>query len=236
MGQVRQAPSKSQVNKAGRYLRRLVVGDAGMDPADLGAALDILEAWRSAHTTPLATANMGLRSMVRTEGCRVEVSQRLKRIPTIVNKLGREPTMALGNMGDIGGCRAVLDSLDELRLVEARVRDRRPPVQHHDYVTEPRDTGYRAVHLIVDYSGRRIEIQLRTRVMHEWAYTVERLTGKLGHDLKGGHGPPAVVNWFRAVSEAMALEERGQPVSGTLLDRIVMLRDEAEPHLRGGRP
>ncbi len=236
MGQTGQPPSKSQVNKAGRYLRRLVGGDLRVDPAELSTALDVLEAWRSAHTVPMASANMGLRSMVKTEGCRVEVSQRLKRIPTIVNKLSREPTMALGNMADIGGCRAVLDSLDELRRVEARVRHNRPPVQHHDYVTTPRETGYRALHLIVIYSDRRIEIQLRTRVMHEWAYTVERYAGRLGQDIKGGHGPAAVVNWFQAVSEAMALEEQGDTVGGTMVDNIVMLRGKAQPYLMGGRP
>ncbi len=229
-----QAPSKSQVNKAGKTLRSALRNE-GVDGDAVSAALDVLQAWRSAHSRPLAAANMGLRSMLATEQCRVEVSQRLKRIPTIADKLLREPTMALGNMADIGGCRAVLDSLDELRRVESRVRHRRPPVQHHDYVRTPRATGYRAVHLIVEYSGRRIEIQLRTRVMHEWAYTVERFTGRLGHDIKGGRGPAEVVDWFQSVSEAMALEEQGQPVGGTLLDRIAMLRGEAEPYLRGGR-
>ncbi len=45
---------------------------------------------------------MGLRSMVRTERCQIEVSQRLKRVPTIIDKLLREPTMQLANMQDIG--------------------------------------------------------------------------------------------------------------------------------------
>jgi len=48
---------------------------------------------------------MGLRSVVGTEGCTVEVTQRLKRVPTIVDKLRREPTMQLASMQDIGGCR-----------------------------------------------------------------------------------------------------------------------------------
>jgi (p)ppGpp synthase/HD superfamily hydrolase len=107
-------PSKSQVNKAGKALRRWAVGEL----ADEGAyrdALSVLLAFRAAHKDPLTKANMGLRSMVRTEGCRVEVSQRLKRVPTIIDKLTREPTMQLANMQDVGGCRAVLGDVAELR-------------------------------------------------------------------------------------------------------------------------
>lgn len=70
-------------------------------------------------------------------------------------------------MQDIGGCRAVLASIDEVRRVEARLRKSRPPVGYSDYVTTPRSSGYRGVHLVVVYDGRRIEVQLRTLVMHE---------------------------------------------------------------------
>ncbi len=95
---------------------------------------------------------MGLRSVVQTEQCRVEVSQRLKRITTILDKLSREPTMALGNMQDIGGCRAVLNSIDEVRRVEHRLKKKnRPPLGYDDYITKPRASGYRGVHVIVGY-------------------------------------------------------------------------------------
>jgi putative GTP pyrophosphokinase len=230
-------PTKSQIKKAGSVLRRAYTTVPWPDDLydKVEPALDVLIAYRAAHAVPLAKANNGLRSMVKTEGCEVEVSQRLKRIPTIIDKLRREPTMGLETMADIGGCRAVLNSIDEIRRVEARVKHRRPPVNYHDYVTNPRSTGYRAVHLIVQYDGRKIEIQLRTRFMHEWAYTVERVSGKLNQDIKGGRGPIEVVDWFRAVSEAMALDESGMPVPATLLDEIARLRTAALPYVSGGR-
>jgi hypothetical protein len=102
-------------------------------------------------------------------------------------------------------------------------------------VSNPRSTGYRAVHAIVQYDGRRIEIQLRTRTMHEWAFTVERFAGRLGQDIKGGRGPIEVVDWFRAVSEAMAIEETAGSVDETLLTRVTTLRTAAMPYLTGGR-
>jgi ppGpp synthetase/RelA/SpoT-type nucleotidyltranferase len=114
-------PSKSQVTRAGKILRRAATGSAPEDCDEYMRAFEVLAAFRAAHATPLIKANMGLRSRLKTEECRVEVSQRLKRIPTIIDKLRREPTMALGNMGDIGGCRGILDSIDELRRVESRL-------------------------------------------------------------------------------------------------------------------
>ena len=62
---------------------------------------------------------MGLRSRVSTMGCsQIEVSRRYKHIPTIIDKLRREPGMNLGRMADIGGCRAVLRDLDEVSAAE----------------------------------------------------------------------------------------------------------------------
>lgn len=232
---VADVPSKSRVNRAGDTLRalneRLVEGRVD----EVTEALEVLFAWRTSHSRPLQTATMGLRSRVQTEGCQVEVSQRLKRVPTIIDKLSREPGMQLARMADIGGCRAVLNSIDEVRRVERRLRQGRPPKIYRDYIEQPKPSGYRGVHVISDYNERLIEVQLRTRVMHEWAYMVERITGQLGTDVKSGKGPQVVLDWFQAVSEAMALEEQGLTVHETLGSRIAQLRAAALPYLRPGR-
>lgn len=179
---------------------------------------------------------MGLRSRVSTLGCgQMEVSQRLKRIPTIIDKLRREPKMRLGRMADIGGCRAVLRDLEEVELVKARYATDKVTMRTKDYVAEPKPDGYRAVHVIVRYRERLIEVQLRTRVQHEWAYTVESVTSRYGLAIKSGGGPPPVRDWLAAVSEAMALEEHGEIVDSELLRRVYTLRQMAEPHLRGAR-
>jgi ppGpp synthetase/RelA/SpoT-type nucleotidyltranferase len=177
---------------------------------------------------------MGLRSMVRSEQCDVEVSQRLKRVPTILDKLLREPTMQLANMQDLGGCRAVLNSIGEVRRVQRRLVRNRPPLRVSDYIAEPRASGYRGVHVVVEYDGRAVEVQLRTQVMHEWAITVERVGGRLGEDLKSGDGPRPVLDLLEGISEVMAVEEEGGVVGPDALDWLSSLRQSALPFLGGG--
>jgi putative GTP pyrophosphokinase len=236
-----QAPAitltKSQVNKAGQVLRRRLRSELVAEDA-LAQALDVLLAYRAAHQYPLTKATMGLRSVVRTEGFPIEVSQRLKRLTTIFDKLQREPTMALANMQDIGGCRAVLNSIAEIRRVEQRLKRNRPPLAVSDYITHPRPSGYRGVHVVVAYADREsehrtIEVQLRTQTMHQWAIVVERLSGRLRADLNSGQGPAEVLALLAAISEAMAMEERGEAVPRALVIRMNELRQAAVPYLGG---
>lgn len=224
----------SQVNKAGKVLRAWFLGPNNALSESEHRALDVLTGYRAEHAEPLIKANNGLRSMLRTEGCAVDVSQRLKRTATILEKLARQPSMALSTMQDIGGCRAILANIKELRRVEKRVAKRRPPVRLDDYASNPRESGYRAVHIVVRYDDRCVEIQLRTRLMHDWAVAVERLGAQLDEDLKSGSGPRALLVWLEAIAEALAIEDRGEVVDNVLSDRISQLRIAALPFLPGG--
>jgi putative GTP pyrophosphokinase len=239
-----ETPSKTKANKAGDELRNFSPSIAVFDQEDLERyleAFDVLAAWRSAHQYPLVKATVGLRSMVKTVRCsKVEVSQRLKRTRTILDKLKREPGMELSRMQDIGGCRAVLQNVDELRRVENRLCANKHFVRSKDYIETPRSSGYRGVHVIVQYPDResvdrRIEVQLRTLVMHDWAIAVEKFAGRLGEDLKSSKGPGEVTEWLAIVSEAMALEEAGEGIPDELMARIDEARRRAGPYLQGGR-
>lgn len=228
---VRPCPSNSQVKKAGSTVRKFMRGEIS-DYDRVNVALDVIYDFRAAHQLPMTKANNGLRSMIRTEGAQIEVSQRLKRFATIIDKLEREPTLALNSMQDIGGVRAVLADIDEVRRVEARLRRNRTPIGHSDYITNPRASGYRGVHLVVEYDGRAIEVQLRTRVMHEWAITVERLSARMGQNIKQD-GDNAVQSLMAIISEAMAIEETGGEVPPALLSEMKRRRLEAAPFLGG---
>jgi putative GTP pyrophosphokinase len=225
-------PTASQVKKAGQTIRRWQRGES-VSLDQLNYAYYVITRFRALYQLPLVKANNGLRSMLRTESCPVEVSQRLKRIPTIIDKLKREPSLALSSMHDIGGCRAVLDNVDQVRRVSARLQKNRPPIKVRDYITNPRESGYRGIHVIVGYDERPIEVQLRTRLMHQWAITVERTSWRLKENLKGDGDHP-VQRLLKAISQAMALDEAGAPVPVQLIEEMDRLRAAASPYLLGG--
>ena len=162
-----------------------------------------------------------------------EVTQRLKRLPAIVNKLYRHPSMRLAQMQDIGGCRAVLPGGSaEVLGVLRRITQRWSIAAHDDYVANPQPvTGYRAVHAIVERDGRLIEIQLRTIMQQNWAEQVERSQRILGEALKDGKGPEQVLKYYERLSYGLALVETGQPVDPDLVGEVEELRRDLDDRL-----
>lgn len=205
--------SKSRVKAAGKALRRHHTGEAVLSQDELSEQIEILDHWRACHSYPLQKATMGLRSRVGTAECvEARVSQRLKRRPTIIDKLTREPQMQLTTMQDIAGCRAVLRNVDEVRRVSRRwTRDKSRVVRVYDYMSEPKASGYRGVHVVVQYDAYPVEVQLRTQFQHAWGVAIERVGPRIGHDLKSGEGPEEILHLFRVFGDMLASAE-GLPV------------------------
>lgn len=209
--------SNSRVDRAGLVLRAHVTGASPAPTTDqLHDAARTVEAFRAAHRVPMLTARVGLQSCITTEGYAigsdVEITQRLKRRDTVWDKLRREPTMKLSRMQDIGGCRAVLPSLEAVARVLRRftansLRRNGSADRVLDYVEHPRDSGYRAVHIHTRYSGRRVEVQLRTPWQHRWARLVEDLTSRTGIDYKSGEGHHDLHQLLRALGDLYATRD-----------------------------
>lgn len=71
------------------------------DPKNTKALL-ILNEWRYMHNMPMYNFSINLRNLVKRHQIdNFTISQRLKRIPSIINKLAREPKMKLSKMQDI---------------------------------------------------------------------------------------------------------------------------------------
>jgi putative GTP pyrophosphokinase len=208
-------PSKSQIDKAGRRLKKWLLDphapDLSVDQTEMMRALRTLNWFRYQHEYPLRKTTVGLRGFVGRETIAAPVvAQRLKRLPTIINKLARQPSMALTRMEDIGGCRAIIERPNEVDGVVKRIRRNWDVVRFRDYRTEPKETGYRAVHVIVRRDGRMIEIQLRSPGQHRWAAIVEQTGARLRFELKDGEGPPELVRYFSVAADMIALQEAGE--------------------------
>ena len=160
------------------------------------------------------------------------VAQRLKRVPTIAGKLGREAGMKLSRMEDVGGVRAVLPDQDAAYRVARQLRRNWTITRFRDYVTEPKPDGYRALHLINRNRGRLIEIQLRTPRQDSWANLVEKAV-QLFPAIKSGSGPLEMREWLVASSEIWAFKDGSiDGLSAARLDEIEGILDRADTFMR----
>ena len=150
------------------------------------------------------------------------VAQRLKRLSSIEFKLTRFPEMPLSRMQDIGGCRAVVHSMSHVRQIQQLYVDsslKHRLIRTKDYVAEPKDSGYRSLHLIYryysdkkpTYNNLQIEIQIRTHIQHAWATAVETVGTFLDQSLKASRGSSEWLHFFTLMSSAFALKE-GMPL------------------------
>lgn len=214
--------SKGQINKAGE---RLIRGGEPwfQSPDDVEKhqrSLDLVGRWRACHAYPINTFQATLRDKVRALPGEPIVAQRLKRMPTMIDKLKRYPAMHLTTMHDIAGVRAILDSTDQVRALAEQYRTstrlEHELARQDDYIAEPRDEdGYRSVHLIYkyknskapQYNGLRLELQLRTKLQHTWATAVETMGSLLGQALKSRQGDQEWLDFFALVSSAFAHKE-----------------------------
>ena len=187
-------------------------------------SLQAVEWWRGQHAQPLTTVTSALRYHVRKEGGlvdgRVDVTQRLKRRETMIWKLDREPKMQLARMGDIGGVRVRLPSIESVYAVSRRLRKTWIVGTPRDYIANPTSLGYRAIHLPVRRDGQRIEVQLRTVRQDAWANQVEE-HGRLGRtDYKFGRGSLVVHDYYLAIGEAFEVMDRGELIDSDLAARV----------------
>ena len=110
-----------------------------------------------------------------------DVYGRAKKPYSIWRKM-QEKDLAFSSLSDIYGfriiCRNVADCYSILGVIHGRWRA--VPGRFKDYISQPKSNGYRSIHTTVSgRDGKRVEVQVRTREMHEvaeagvaahWAY------------------------------------------------------------------
>ena len=212
--------TKKQINAAGR---RICEGNLTAEQEN--ECRQIIDNWRAAHAFPMNTFAVNLKRQVRDNQNAI-VAQRLKRLDTIVGKLSRFPKMELYRMQDVGGCRVILNSIDEVYSLRKRIQDSRIRHEEHnskDYIAIPNpSTGYRGLHVIYryksdkksDYNGLQIEIQIRTKLQHLWATAVETVGVFTQNGLKFNQGSERWLRFFKVASALFSVEEKSAIVEG----------------------
>ncbi|MCL1479674.1 MAG: RelA/SpoT domain-containing protein [Marinobacter sp.] len=165
-------------------------------------AKNVLDNWRAYHVAPLNSFQTSLRKKLSKVDSDALVSQRLKRMPSILAKLERNSGMQLARMQDIGGIRSVVKDMYSLRKIQSEYK-RGTRVflvvkGGKDYINYPKESGYRSVHMIFRCkNGFSIELQVRTIIQHAWATAVETMGTFLNYSLKSSEGPDEWLNFFR---------------------------------------
>jgi ppGpp synthetase/RelA/SpoT-type nucleotidyltranferase len=220
--------SKSEVNHAGDVLI-----NADSSEEQLNEVREILENWRAIHAYPMHIFKKRLKDKALLVDKNALVVQRLKRVPAIIKKLqrkynGHPPTMKLSQMQDIGGCRAVLANVSLARQLceqyywKGDLKHKR--VNLKDYITNPKNDGYRSIHLIYkyfsdkgkkEYNGLLVEVQIRSKLQHLWATAIEIVDFFTRQAIKSSEGQEEWMEFFRLVSSAFAKMEKCPSVPNT---------------------
>ncbi len=102
-----------------------------------------------------------------------EVSGRAKKPYSIWRKM-QEKDQGFSRLSDIYGFRIITATEGECYRVLGAIhqRWRAVPGRFKDYISQPKSNGYRSIHTTVSgRDGKRVEVQIRTREMHEVAET-----------------------------------------------------------------
>ncbi len=226
--------SKSKIDLAGSVL---INEETSTEEKE--RALEVLDNWRAIHRYPLHIFKKRLKTVSEKMDEDALSVQRLKRLPSILKKLkriysGDKPTMNLSQMQDIAGCRAVMSNVEMARKLyrEGYILGdlKHKKVNEKDYITHPKEDGYRSVHLIYrynsdkerkkDYNGLLIEVQIRSKLQHIWATAIETVDFFTRQAIKSNEGQKEWKDFFRLVSSAFAIIENTPLVPNTPRDEV----------------
>lgn len=205
--------SANQVAKLGRRLR-----DAATPSVDdVAMYVD----WTTSYSEARAEVKEELEARTAKVAPGGVVSSRDKQIVSVIAKLRRMRTR-LSSLEDIGGCRVIVPTVNDLERVRNECATM-SVTRVRDYQLE-RVSGYRAVHLTVrGANGRPVEVQLRTAAQQAWSAMVERWNA-IVPGLKYGEGDAAIQEFLNRVSVIGAIVDGRQ--------RLAMLERDAMQALR----
>ncbi|MFB9135232.1 GTP diphosphokinase [Vibrio sp. AK197] len=151
-------------------------------------------------------------------GINAEVTGRPKHIYSIWRKMQKK-NLAFDELFDVRAVRIIADKLQDCyaALGVVHTQFKHMPSEFDDYVANPKPNGYQSIHtVILGPEGKTIEIQIRTKQMHEeselgvaahWKYK-EGASSRSGYDEK--------ITWLRKLLDWQ--EEMSD--SGEMLDEL----------------
>jgi putative GTP pyrophosphokinase len=201
--------SKTQVDRLGDRLKRRNITEED---------LRLLDQYRRSFSEAYETVVGIIRDKLRLE----PTGRPAKSTTSIADKLKRE-SIRLTQIQDIAGCRIIVADIAEQEFVVHSLTDLFPQATVIDRREKP-SHGYRAVHVVVNQSGKLIEIQVRTSLQQVWAEMSEKLSDLVDASIKYGGGHEVLRTFLQVHSELVAMQEKGE----MQLERVLTLAASEE--------
>ncbi len=209
--------SKSQIDRLGARLKEGDLGEAQLRELD--------EYRRSFHPAyDVVVRRIEAKLQLKPTG------RPAKSTIAIIEKLRRE-SIRLTQVQDIAGCRVTVeDAAEQDRIVNA-LASMFEQVSIVDRRARP-SYGYRAVHIIVNFDGKLIEVQVRTKLQHHWAELSEKFSDVIDPNIKYGAGPENVRKLLSGCTEYIVDLERMETELAKLLDSANIPREQFSDSLK----
>jgi GTP pyrophosphokinase len=110
-------------------------------------------------------------ALLTQAGVAAQISGRPKHIYSIWAKM-QAKQLAFDELYDVRALRVIVETVPQCYQALALIHERWQPLagEYDDYIARPKPNGYQSLHTVVtDGSGRPLEVQIRTRQMHEFA-------------------------------------------------------------------
>jgi len=142
-----------------------------LQPAEYQRMARLVDETRAEREQSVGSARAELLALLHRHGLPADVQGRPKHLYSIWKKMqGKELTFA--RVFDARALRVIVADVPACYAVLARVHEAFSPVdgEFDDYVARPKPNGYQSLHTVVlGADGRPLEVQIRTRAMHEHA-------------------------------------------------------------------
>ena len=174
-----------------------------LEPEEYRRVAGALNERRADREQYIAALCAELGAALRAAGITAEVYGRPKHIYSIYRKMQRKQ-LAFEQLFDVRAVRVVVASVAECYAALGIVHGHWPyiPGEFDDYIATPKGNGYRSIHTaVIGPQGRSVEVQIRTRQMHENAEL-----GVAAHWTYKEGGPPdkqyqQKIEWVRRLLE-----------------------------------
>jgi GTP pyrophosphokinase len=142
-----------------------------LEPARYQQVARLLDERRVEREQRVEAFRERLAADLKAHGLRAEVQGRPKHLYSIWKKM-QGKHLDIAQVLDLRAVRVIVPEVAGCYAVLGRVHELFRPVagEFDDYIERPKPNGYQSLHTVVqDDSGRAVEVQIRTRAMHEHA-------------------------------------------------------------------